>query len=126
SFATNDYRFRTGSQLRSGLVYRSTNNFMVGTANHVGSHGVWQVSRNNNTLTPSCESGLRVAMVFDLSSSISIANASATLRQAGQEMVTSLEGTGSTLSLYTFGTDAPQGNHSDHRHPLAVDDNAQL
>src|SRR5690606_11157118 len=42
-------------------------------------------------------------------------------------MVTALEGTGSTLSLYTFGTSAPQNSsHSGHRQPLPVDGNAQL
>lgn len=52
--------------------------------------------------------GLKVAMLFDLSSSITPALLPGYLN-AGQQFVTALEGTPSQVGVYTFGTEAPAG-----------------
>ncbi|HTU71918.1 MAG TPA: vWA domain-containing protein [Trebonia sp.] len=54
------------------------------------------------------ECGLRVALLFDLSTSIvSPANNLPQYLAAGRSFVTALEGTPSEIAVYTFGTDAP-------------------
>ncbi|WP_170206131.1 prealbumin-like fold domain-containing protein [Klugiella xanthotipulae] len=98
------YQFRTGNQLRSGVTYSSTAEFMIasGSADNA-SGGIWQNSLNNPTAPQQC--GLDVALILDLSGSVSpfITN----LRNAAKTFVDSLTGTPSTVSLYTFAATAP-------------------
>lgn len=102
--ASATYTFQTGTQLRSGTTYTSLVNFMIGTGNtsDTASGGIWQDSRNNPTLPPQC--GLRVAIVADLSNSVTDV---VPLRGAATTLVNSLTGTPSTVSLFTFATNAP-------------------
>lgn len=101
---TRTYQFRTGTQLRGGATYTSTTDFMVGSGNgSTSSGGIWQDSLSNPGLPPKC--GLRVALVLDLSGSVSpyISN----LRAAASTFVDSLTGTPSSVALFTFAQVAP-------------------
>lgn len=103
------YAFRTGSQLRAGNTYQSGDDFMASSGNAT-SGGVWQISRANPQLPETCEAGLDVALVLDLSGSVSNAGALGDLKDASKEMTEALHGTGSSLALYTFATTAPRNN----------------
>jgi hypothetical protein len=70
------------------------------------SNGIWQLSRNNPPSEQLC--GLNLAVVVDLSSSISAANA-ADLRYGLVRLVEDLAHTPTLLSAYTFGWSAPAG-----------------
>lgn len=106
----NAYQFRTGAQLRAGSTYRlGTSSFPSGSGNQT-SGGTWQSSRNNPQLPITCESGLRVALILDLSGSVGNAGATGTLKNASKGMVDALAGTGSSLALYTFASTAPRGS----------------
>lgn len=67
---------------------------------------VFTESRANPMTTAAC--GLRTAVLFDLSTSIiSPTNHLPELKEAGESFVNALEGTPSTIALYTFGSVAP-------------------
>ncbi|HYN29713.1 MAG TPA: VWA domain-containing protein [Dermatophilaceae bacterium] len=102
------YVFQTGTQLRGGTTYSSTNQFMVGSGstNRVASGGVWQQSRVNPT--PPAQCGLDVALLLDLSGSVGAAVPN--LRAAANTLVNSLVGTPSRMSLYSFSTVSPAVN----------------
>ena len=104
------YRFRTGPQLRAGLTYTSTSDFMIGTGtrNRTASGGVWQQSRTNPTGLVKC--GLDVALVLDISGSVGaeIVN----LKAAADTLTDALVGTPSRMSLYSFSTLSPGVNAS--------------
>ncbi len=105
--ASAQYQFRTGPQLRNGVTYASTADFMIasGNTNNSASGGIWQNSLANPALPQQC--GLDVALVLDLSGSVSpfISN----LRSAAKGFVDSLTGTPSQVSLFTFSNVAPAG-----------------
>lgn len=102
--ASTVYTVRTGAQLRAGTTYRSTADFMVGTASSgTTSGGVWQTSLTNPAPREDC--GLRVALVLDLSGSVSPYIAD--LRAAAKTFVDALTGTPSTVALFTFAATAP-------------------
>ncbi len=100
------YRFET-PQLQSGQTYTSTSNFMTGTGavNRTASGGIWQLSRVNPTLPTSC--GLDVALVLDLSGSVTDVPA---LRGAADTLVNALQGTPSRMSLFSFSSVSPAVN----------------
>jgi uncharacterized repeat protein (TIGR01451 family) len=105
------YQFRTGDELRAGNTYTSTNDFMKvgGSTDANRSTGIWQVSRTNPTMTPTC--GLRVALIMDLSTSVKPDIDD--LKSAATTFVNSLVGTPSSMSLYTFGSSGPaSGSHN--------------
>ncbi|WP_120003235.1 DUF7507 domain-containing protein [Nesterenkonia muleiensis] len=116
------YAFRTGYStilgsnrgVRAGNTYQSGEDFMSGSGS-TASGGVWQSSRANPELPETCEAGLNVALVLDLSGSVSNVGALGDLKEASKEMTEALAGTGSSLALYTFATTAPRNNGSTGR-----------
>ena len=104
--ATDPYRFQTGTQLRAGTTYRSTVDFMIstGTSNNEASGGIWQNSRNNPTFPAKC--GINVALVLDLSNSVTDAQL-VQLKAAANGFVDALTGTPSQVGTFTFATSAP-------------------
>ncbi len=65
--------------------------------------GTWALSTNDPPLPAAC--GLRIALLIDLSGSVS--PNLATYKAAARAFVESLAGTPSTIAIYTFGTTAP-------------------
>jgi fimbrial isopeptide formation D2 family protein len=114
--ASDPYRFQTGTQLRNGVTYRSTENFMIGTGNNnnEASSGIWQSSLNNPTFPAKC--GINVALVLDLSGSVGgdLPN----LKTAANTFVTSLVGTPSAVGVFTFATSAPAAGAPNTTLPL--------
>jgi uncharacterized repeat protein (TIGR01451 family) len=66
--------------------------------------GTWALSRDDPTLPNGC--GLRIALLMDLSGSITTALLP-TYKAAARAFVESLEGTPSSIAIYTFGTTGP-------------------
>src|SRR5690625_2550051 len=124
-----DYHFRTGTELRAGTTYRSTSHFMTGSgdSNREASTGTWQLSRANPTLPLTCEGGLNVALVLDLSGSVAQAGATQDLKNAAIGFTQALEGNGSSIALYTFATTAPRNNGNSGRNYalMPIDGNVQ-
>ncbi|TXK06297.1 VWA domain-containing protein [Microbacterium mitrae] len=79
--------------------------FMIGTGgtNVYASGGTFVMSRTNVAASQAC--GVDVAILFDLSGSLS--GQLADIKDAGDAMVTALEGTNSTIGVYTFANSAP-------------------
>ncbi len=104
--AADPYRFQTGTQLRPGNTYRSTVDFMIstGTSNNEASGGIWQNSRDNPTFPAKC--GINVALVLDLSNSVTDAQL-LQLKAAANGFVDALTGTSSQVGTFTFATSAP-------------------
>ncbi|MBO3086605.1 DUF7927 domain-containing protein [Cellulomonas fengjieae] len=100
------YQFRTGTTLRAGNTYTSSSDFMVGTGstNRSASGGIWQQSRTNPPPVQSC--GLRVALVLDLSGSVTSPQLAA-LKSASDTFVDALTGTPSEAALFSFSTATP-------------------
>jgi len=81
------------------------------TSATTGRSGVWALSRNDPSMPAVC--GLRVALLFDLSSSItSPTNHLPDYKTAATGFVNALRGTPASVGLYTFGTAAPAANTS--------------
>ena len=99
------YQFRTGEELQAGETYSSQVDFMYATGNSTNnaSGGIWQQSRSNPVFTDKC--GIRVAMIVDLSGSVSPYITQ--LRTAAKGFVDALTGTPSSMALFTFGSGAP-------------------
>ncbi|MET4158896.1 hypothetical protein [Agromyces sp. PvR057] len=105
-------------QLRGNTVYNSTSQFMTssGNSNRKASGGTWQNSRNNIALPQQC--GLDVALVMDLSGSVTPSIGQA--RAAGVSLVQALEGTPSRVGLFTFGPTAPQSGANNINRPITA------
>ncbi|MEU1971682.1 hypothetical protein ABZ477_08490 [Microbacterium sp. NPDC019599] len=100
------YTFRTGTQLRANTTYSSqnANDFMLSSgAVPTASGGIWQQSRNNPGLDPSC--GLDVALILDLSGSV--APSLADLKASADTFVDALQGTPSRMALFSFADISP-------------------
>ncbi|MBL3698877.1 VWA domain-containing protein [Leucobacter luti] len=99
------YRFRTGTQLRSGQLYSSAQQFMYApdSEDATASGGVWAQSRVNPTAPQGC--GIDVALILDLSGSVG--DSVTALRSASDTFVDSLVGTQSRMSLFSFSTSSP-------------------
>jgi len=112
------YQFLTPA-LVAGRTYRSTPanqsettsaDFMFAAGDvtagsrYTATTGIWQVSRANPVLGEAC--GRDVALVFDLSSSITNADFAA-YKLAANTFIDSLVGSNSRIALYTFSTGAP-------------------
>jgi hypothetical protein len=109
---TSSYAFRTGDRLRANQTYASGDAFMA-TDGSRSSTGLWQASRVNPTLPLRCEAGLSVALVLDLSGSVTpYAN---TLKSAAKDMVDALAGSGSSVALFTFAETAPRNTSNSGR-----------
>src|SRR5690625_3875831 len=98
-----------------------------GDSNREASTGTWQLSRANPTLPLTCEGGLNVALVLDLSGSVAQAGATQDLKNAAIGFTQALEGTGSSIALYTFATTAPRNNGNSGRNYalMPIDGNVQ-
>ncbi|QDB80219.1 VWA domain-containing protein [Georgenia wutianyii] len=108
------YAFRTGEQLRAATTYRAGSQFMTAGSSETrtGSAGTWQTSRANPRLTQTCEAGLDVALVLDLSGSVANAGAVGDLKASAIAFAEALQGTGSRIALFTFAETAPRANGS--------------
>lgn len=118
--STSTYAFRTGENLRAGNTYTSGSAFMANNDSRT-STGLWQASRVNPTLPLRCEAGLSVALVLDLSGSVT--PYADTLKSAAKDMVDALAGSGSSVALFTFADTAPRNSNNDGRNwgSLAID-----
>ena len=84
--------------------------------------GTWALSRDDPPLPDGC--GLRIALLIDLSSSITQAILP-TYKAAARAFVESLEGTPSSIAIYTFGTTGPApGANNATLAPVSVADQA--
>src|SRR4051794_18899311 len=84
------------------------------TTNPAARSGVWAVSRDNPGLPANC--GLNVALLSDLSSSVR--GHLRQLQDAAIGFVNALDGTPSSVALYTFGTHAPVNSTNNSNFPL--------
>lgn len=101
------YRFYI-SNVQADHTYVSGVDFMQLTDGvRSASSGIWQNSYDNPAAQATC--GLNIALVSDLSSSVGSTEL-AQLKAAATGFVQALNGTPSTISLYTFGTTAPAPN----------------
>lgn len=132
-FAQTPYQYRTGTQLRAGETYNTVpainlmpssstinsplNTTSGATSNRWKTQGAYPVSLNNNRYQPTCTSDLTVAIVLDLSLSMSNNNDQGLngAKTAAKNLVKSLIDTGTSVALYTFSTDAPASNGNDGR-----------
>lgn len=111
------YVFQTPS-LSGGATYRSTSDFMFGSASSstplTDSEGVWQQSRMNPALPAQC--GLDVALVLDLSASVSSSEL-VQLKAAADTFADALVGTPSRMAVFSFDGRSPSSsvgeNHPD-------------
>jgi hypothetical protein len=84
--------------------------------------GTWALSREDPALPEGC--GLRIALLIDLSSSITQA-VLPTYKAAARAFVEALQGTPSSIAIYTFGTTAPApGANNANLAPVSVADPA--
>jgi hypothetical protein len=88
--------------------------------------GDFAVSVDNNRYQAQCTTGPTVAILIDLSYSMHNNNDEGIkgAKAAAKQFVASLKDTGSRVTLYTFGTDAPKNNSSSGRNyptPVLVD-----
>lgn len=104
------YTFQTPS-LVGGETYRSSADFMVGTAASgrpvTDSEGIWQQSRTNPALPAQC--GLDVALVLDLSASVSASELSE-LKAAADTFTDALVGTPSRMAVFSFDGSSPSSS----------------
>ena len=110
-----DYQFRMRVGLEGGTAYSSLNEsqLMISSGTErIASGGIWQQSRVNPELTPSC--GLDVALILDISGSIG--SNLPDLKDAADTFVDSLAGTPSRMSLFSF-SDVSPGNGADANYP---------
>jgi hypothetical protein len=85
------------------------------TGNRWATGGLLPVSQANNRVQATCQAGLTVGILFDLSSSMSTNNNEGLngAKAAGKALVDALADTGSQVALYTFGTNAPKSTGAD-------------
>ena len=84
--------------------------------------GTWALSRDDPPLPEGC--GLRIALLIDLSCSITQAILP-TYKAAARAFVEALRGTPSSIAIYTFGTTAPApGANNANLAPVSVADQA--
>ncbi len=76
--------------------------------------GTFAVSQANNRVQATCQAGLTVGILFDLSTSMSTNNNEGLngAKAAGKALIDALVDTGSKVALYTFGTTAPKSTSS--------------
>ncbi len=128
-FATTPYQFQT-PPMAAGDTFTSGTDFMGISGNPDGvntdSSGLWQQSRANPDIADLC--GLSIALVLDLSMSITDQDLT-DLKTAGNAFVDALEGTPSSIAVYTFATNAPAAgteNETLGLTPVATPEGAQL
>lgn len=101
------YAFQTPA-LAGGATYFSESDFMFGPATSgrpvTDSEGIWQQSRTNPPLPEQC--GLDVALVLDLSSSVSSSELVA-LKGAANTFTDALVGTPSRMAVFSFDGSSP-------------------
>lgn len=101
-----------GGMPSSTTVGPTNGTFSSNTSNRYITGGTLPVSQANNRYQATCQAGLRVAILFDLSTSMTTNDNEGMkgARAAGKTLVSSLIGTGAQVALYTFGTNAPKNN----------------
>ncbi|MBF0671207.1 MAG: VWA domain-containing protein [Salinibacterium sp.] len=111
------YQFLT-AKVRAQTTVTSGIDFMkdVNTDGEYRSLGTWQSSLNNPKFI--CRVGLRVALVLDLSGSVR--NTLPELKTAATGFIAALEGTGSSVALYTFAANAPSAKDDTGRNYPSV------
>lgn len=104
------YAFETPS-LVGGATYRSSADFMFGSASSsnpvTASEGIWQQSRTNPLLPAQC--GLDVALVLDLSASVSSSEL-VQLKAAADTFTDALVGTPSRMAVFSFDGSSPSSS----------------
>lgn len=125
-FAKTPYVYRTPALTGSGTITlpsatglpsQSTvgaplNSTTTSTTSRWITGGIVPVSQANNRFQTTCTPGLTVAILFDLSTSMSTNDNEGLngAKTAGKALVDALVGTGAQVALYTFGTNAPKNN----------------
>ncbi len=84
----------------------------VSTSNRWDTTGAWPASIANPRYQPTCQAGLKVGILFDLSASMAGAGITGA-HAAGVALVDALVDSGAQLGLYTFGTIAPKSGGAD-------------
>lgn len=152
---TLEYRFRTDTQLRTGVTYRSTSPMPytdTATANNpdrffmrnrednnqegsLGSNvtrttGVWNQSRNNPVFPAKC--GINVALITDTSGSLTlnpglpnVDDSMTASKNAMTAFVNAFRGTDTKMSLFSFSTVSPGSGATNHPALLPVTTAAQ-
>ncbi len=125
--AVTPYSYRTSPMTGSGTItlpsqtgmpsnssVGSPTTFSSATGDRWKTGGILPVSQDNNRYQATCQAGLKVAILFDLSTSMTTNNNEGMngARAAGKAFVNSLVGTGAQVALYTFGTNAPKNSSS--------------
>lgn len=120
------YQYLYNANLRSGSTYVSGTNFMklhtnITNGQGYNSVGDWQSSLVNPKFV--CRVGLRVALVLDLSGSVG--DSLGDLQRSAIGFVSALQGTGSSVALYTFAANAPSASGPSGRNypSRLIDDN---
>ncbi len=116
-FTNRPYRYRTPAL--SGGAYempqdQSTDESWSDTSDY------WANRLANPTLVQKCTAGVKVAMVMDLSGSVEPFKN--TYRDAAKGFVAALNGTGSTVALFSFGNEAPRAGTANYPTGLEVND----
>ena len=92
----------------------ATGNTTQNNANDTLRSGVWALSRDNPPEPTAC--GLNVALLFDLSGSVD--PYVGLYKSAGVAFVQALEGTPSSVALFTFASAAPANTSNNNNYPL--------
>ncbi|GAA1147281.1 vWA domain-containing protein [Ornithinicoccus hortensis] len=114
--SSSDYvRYNTGNITSGGPVASRT--VTLPTAHQYNDNRTFPDLRDNPPIVEKC--GLDIALIFDLSYSVS-GNSTyfPQYKAAGKGFVSALEGTPSQIALYTFASDAPAGGAANTTMPL--------
>jgi hypothetical protein len=116
---TDDPGQRAGySSMATGTISAAGVNMPIPNPGATGSNtargSLWALSRTDVGEPNRC--GLRVALLFDLSSSVG--GYLPTLQTAGNDFIQALQGTPSEVAAYTFGTFAPVNQTNNSNYPL--------
>lgn len=90
----------------------------VDTDNRWVTTGIFPASLNNPRYEQTCVPGVRIGILFDLSSSMAGTGIDGA-KTGGKAMVDALIGSGALLGIYNFGTDAPKSGMSNYS-PVTV------
>ena len=115
-FTTRPYRYRTPALTGGTYTMPSQQSTTDGWS---ATSGYWANRLANPLLAQTCVSGVRVAMVMDLSGSV--APTRDTYREAAKGFVAGLKGTGSSVALFSFGNESPRAGTSNYPAPVVVD-----
>lgn len=115
--STRDYVVPGGNSTTAGLLERSDTQTRASTVS---------VPLTNPKIVPTCEPGLKIAIQMDISSSVN--NYKSSYRDSLHDLVDGLVGTGTQISLFTFGNVSPvrvSGTNWESPTPRNVDTDAE-